>query len=124
MPTVKLLLDMNLSPLLVDILQQDGWDVVHWSQIGDPTASDRELMTWASDNGRAVAHDLDFSAVLAATQATSPSVLQVRTLNVMPGLLRPILTVVLTQYESDIVAGAIVTVDEARSRVRILPLRR
>ena len=37
---MKLVLDMNLSPLLADLLQQQGHEAVHWSAIGDPRATD------------------------------------------------------------------------------------
>ena len=67
-------------------------------------------------------HDLDFGAMLAATQATGPSVAQVRTQDVRPQNLAPLLIPVLQQYESELGAGALLVVDEARSRVRLLPL--
>jgi predicted nuclease of predicted toxin-antitoxin system len=42
-------------------------------------------MVWARENGYIVfTHDLDFSALLAATQGEGPSVIQVRTQNVLP----------------------------------------
>lgn len=75
------------------------------------------------NSGRVVlTHDLDFGAMLAATQATGPSVAQVRTQDVRPQNLAPLLIPVLQQYESELGAGALLVVDEARSRVRLLPL--
>jgi predicted nuclease of predicted toxin-antitoxin system len=44
---MKILIDMNLSPLWVEALRQGGHDAVHWSQVGDPGAPDRVLMEWA-----------------------------------------------------------------------------
>ncbi|HEX7505517.1 MAG TPA: DUF5615 family PIN-like protein, partial [Polyangia bacterium] len=33
---------------------------VHWSEVGDPRASDLAIMTWAYDNGFVIfTHDLD-----------------------------------------------------------------
>lgn len=69
-------------------------------------------------------HDLDFSAILAATQAAGPSVVQVRTQDVRPKSLAPRLIPWLRQYTSELEAGAIVVIDEARSRVRLLPIRK
>ncbi len=46
--TVKLLVDMNLSPDWVPVLKSHGWSVVHWSTVGDPRASDRTIMEWAA----------------------------------------------------------------------------
>lgn len=49
--TIKLLIDTNLSPDWGPTLQANGWDTVHWSQVGNPHASDRELMDWAQSHG-------------------------------------------------------------------------
>jgi predicted nuclease of predicted toxin-antitoxin system len=82
-------------------------------------------MKWALSERRVVlTHDLDFSAILAATQATGPSVDQVRAQDVRPRSLGPRLIVWLRQYTNELEAGAIVVIDEARSRVRLLLIRK
>lgn len=82
-------------------------------------------MEWLRERGRVVlTHDLDFGAMLAATQATSPSVAQIRTQDVRPESLAPLLILVLRKYESELAEGALLIADHARSRVRILPLNR
>jgi predicted nuclease of predicted toxin-antitoxin system len=82
---MKLLLDMNLSPVWVRFLEENGFEAVHWSTTGEPTASDAIIVACARDNGFVViTHDLDFSALLASTEAAGPSVLQVRTQDVLP----------------------------------------
>ena len=48
---LKFLVDMNLSPQWVAVLWKHGWQAVHWSTLGDPGASDRDIMDWASVNG-------------------------------------------------------------------------
>jgi predicted nuclease of predicted toxin-antitoxin system len=81
---VKILLDMNLSPVRVRFLESAGVAAVHWSTVGDPRADDRELMDWARSNGCVVfTNDLDFSALLAITRGSGPSVLQLRTQDLM-----------------------------------------
>ncbi|MCB0058095.1 MAG: DUF5615 family PIN-like protein, partial [Caldilineaceae bacterium] len=47
--TIKLLLDMNLSPEWVGYLAAAGWDAVHWAALGDPTAPDQEIMAVAAE---------------------------------------------------------------------------
>jgi predicted nuclease of predicted toxin-antitoxin system len=90
---VKLLVDMNLSPEWVPFLEQAGFACVHWSRVGDPRASDAELMAWARANGHVVfTHDMDFGALLAATRAAGPSVLQVRVKDTMPASVEPMLS--------------------------------
>jgi predicted nuclease of predicted toxin-antitoxin system len=82
-------------------------------------------MQYALREQRAVlTHDLDFSAILAATQATGPSVVQVRTQDVSPKSLAPRLIPWLRKYTNELEAGAILVIDEARSQVRLLPIRK
>ncbi|HUS39795.1 MAG TPA: DUF5615 family PIN-like protein [Pirellulales bacterium] len=121
--SIEFVIDMNLSPDWVDELATHGWPAVHWSVIGDPKAPDHEIMDWARSNDRVVfTHDLDFGTMLALTHATGPSVIQVRGQNVLPDHMSSIVVAALRQYESDLAAGALVVVDEAKSRVRILPI--
>lgn len=116
---------MNLTPLWVDVLGHHGWHTVHWSSIGDPRAKDSEIMHWALMNNFIVfTHDLDFGSILAATQAKGPSVIQVRTQDVMPAHLEQIVVAALQQYETELETGALIIVHEGRLRVRVLPLNR
>ncbi len=120
---MKLLIDMNLSPLWVDVIRRHGWEAVHWSAVGDGRAADRTILEWARANGYVVfTHDLDFGALLAATGGEGPSVIQVRTQDVTPEYLEAIVVGALRQHASLLEAGALVTIDEARARARILPL--
>ena len=122
--TIRLLLDMNLSPEWVDYLTAAGWAADHWADIGEPTAPDQEIMALATEREFVVfTHDLDFGALLAATNASRPSVLQVRTQNTLPSVIGPMVLTALHQFESQLTAGAIVIVDAAKVRARILPLR-
>ena len=121
--SVRVLIDMNLSPEWVPVLQRHGWSAVHWSTVGDPRATDRTIMDWAVANGYIVfTHDLDFGTVLALTHATGPSVLQVRAEDVLPDHLGAVVLAALRQHDADLASGALVVVDESRRRVRILPI--
>jgi len=122
---MKFLIDMNLSPRWCSILQAEGWDSVHWSEVGDKSAPDHVIMDWALKKHRVVlTHDLDFGAMLAATQAKGPSVVQVRTQDIRPQTLASLLVPLLRQYEKELNSGALLIVDVAKSRLRILPLSR
>ena len=88
--SISIVVDLNLSPDWVNELSKHGWASVHWSTIGDPKATDREIMAWARANAHVVfTHDLDFGTVLALTHASGPSVIQVRGQNVLPDHLAP-----------------------------------
>ena len=121
---MKILVDMNLSPEWVAVFAQHGVTAVHWSTVGNPRAEDSVLMDWARANDHVVfTHDLDFGAMLALTQAESPSVIQVRTQDVSPAHMEDAVIDVLRRNESLLEAKALIVLDEGRSRVRILPLR-
>jgi len=120
---MKILIDMNLPPRWVQVFAETGWEAVHWSQVGAITASDREIMAWARKYGYMVfTHDLDFSALLAATQEEGPSVIQVRTQNILPEAIGNLVINALDQFQDELEKGAIITIDPVRARVRILPL--
>ena len=120
---MKLLIDMNLSPEWVPVLEGEGWEPVHRSSIGDFGASDREIMEWTRTNGYTlVTHDLDFGAILAATRAEKPSVVQIRAQDINPYHARNLIVSALKQFKSHLDRGALVSVDETKSRARILPL--
>lgn len=121
--SISILIDMNLSPDWVAELSEQGWSSVHWSAIGSSRAKDSEIMAWALANDHVVfTHDLDFGTMLALTHALGPSVIQVRGQNVLPDHMAPIVVAALKQHETDLAAGALVVVDESKSRVRILPI--
>jgi predicted nuclease of predicted toxin-antitoxin system len=122
--STAILVDMNLSPDWVPMLIAHGWPAVHRSSVGDPRAADKVIMAWALANHHIVfTHDLDFGTALALTHATGPSVLQVRAQDVFSDHLGPLVFAALRQHEADLAAGALVVVDEKRSRVRVLPFK-
>jgi len=121
--SVQLVVDMNLSVEWIADFNQQGWSAVHWSTVGDPRAEDSTIMAWALANGYVVfTHDLDFGTALALTHATGPSVLQVRGQNVLPEHMGPVVIAALRQHDSALATGALVVVEERKSRVRVLPL--
>ena len=121
--SIKVVVDMNLSPEWIPLLTQSDWQSVHWSTVGDPRATDATIMAWALANGYIVfTHDLDFGTALALTHAAGPSVIQVRGANVLPEHMGPIVLAALGHHENALAAGAIVVVEEGRNRVRVLPL--
>jgi predicted nuclease of predicted toxin-antitoxin system len=119
-----ILLDMNLSPEWVEYLHGHGIAAVHWSQIGDPRASDQEIMDYATRQQWVVlTHDLDFSAILASSNARGPSVIQIRDQDILPTVHGQDLVRLLVQHGEVIGQGAIITLDKVAARVRILPIR-
>jgi predicted nuclease of predicted toxin-antitoxin system len=121
---VKLLVDMNLSPSWVDRLVRHGFEAIHWSTIGAATAPDSEILTWANEQGFVViTNDLDFSAILAASVAPTPSVVQIRTQDLLSDAVVSAVADALEVHREQIERGALLSIDEAAARVRVLPLR-
>nr|WP_306469602.1 DUF5615 family PIN-like protein [Oscillatoria laete-virens] len=117
------MLDMNLTPQWIGVLQSAGHHVRHWSDIGKPDASDHEIARWASENQFCiVSQDLDFSSLLFNSRATSPSVILIRSLDARPETLTPMLLQTLEKISNELQKGALVSLDSSRARVSILPL--
>ena len=102
-----------------------GLDATHWSALGDPRATDRTIMQWARSHGHIVfTHDLDFGAILAATQASGPSVIQIRAENVLPESAGDAVIAAIRRFQDALEQGALISVDPERARARIFPLDR
>ncbi len=66
-------------------------------------------------------HDLDFGAILAATHLEKPSVLQIRAEDLYPGVIGKLIVNALILGQNELEAGALITVDSKRTRLRLLP---
>ena len=120
---MKLIVDMNLSPRWIGWLINAGIEAAHWSELGANNAPDSEIMAYASANNYVVlTHDLDFSAILAATHGEKPSVVQIRAEDVSPDAIGLQVIAALRQMATELENGALLTVDPNRTRMRQLPL--
>jgi predicted nuclease of predicted toxin-antitoxin system len=120
---MRFLVDMNVSPAWVELLNEAGFDAVHWSQIGPGDATDRKVMRWAADHDHIVlTSDLDFGAILAASRARQPSVLQLRCDLLTPEAIGPRVLAAIAEARQELNEGALVSIDASRARLRILPL--
>jgi predicted nuclease of predicted toxin-antitoxin system len=87
-------------------------------------APDSEIMAHARTNDLVVlTHDLDFGAILAATQGAKPSVVQIRAEDVSPDAIGAQVIRALRQLANELEQGALLTIDATRTRMRLLPLR-
>ncbi|MEO5739352.1 MAG: hypothetical protein ABIS29_02025, partial [Vicinamibacterales bacterium] len=82
------------------------------------------IMAWAREHGHVVFTHDSISAPCSLTRESGPRVVQVRAHDVLPGHIGQIVITTIRMNESELRDAAIVTVDQSRSRVRILPLRR
>jgi predicted nuclease of predicted toxin-antitoxin system len=120
---MRFLVDMNLSPAWVDYLVASGFEAVHWAQIGAHDAGGTDVMQWAADHDYIVlTSDLDFGAILASTQKRRPSVLQLRSDILTPSAIGSVVIAAIRHSDQELRNGALISVDAARARLRILPL--
>ena len=65
-------------------------------------------------------HDLDFGALPASRKTKGPSVVQIRTQDVLPSAAGPIILIALQSAGMHLETGALVTIGLHRHRVRLL----
>jgi predicted nuclease of predicted toxin-antitoxin system len=121
---MKILIDMNLSPVWVEFFLKNNIEAVHWVNVGKPNDPDKVIFDYASTNNYIVfTNDLDFGAILAATNANAPSVFQLKSQNLLPDVIGETVINCLNQYENYLKEGSLITFDSNKTRVRILPLK-
>jgi predicted nuclease of predicted toxin-antitoxin system len=122
---VKLLLDQGLPRGAVAELRALGLDAAHVSDLGMASATDSEIIALARADGLTVVTlDADFHALLALSDAVAPSVVRVRIEGLRSGPLSALIVRVVTACRDELLAGAMVTVDDGSVRIRALPLIR
>ena len=120
---MRLLLDMGIAPSAAVALRQLGHDAEHLEGRRESRLSDREIVSVARVEQRIiVTHDLDFTDLLALSGATAPSVITFRLRSMRPDRVLARLVAVLRAQRADLEAGALVSVSEAFTRVRSLPI--
>jgi predicted nuclease of predicted toxin-antitoxin system len=120
---MRLLVDMNLSPDWVPLLNSRGWEAIHWSSLGKGNEPDPDLLAWARANNHIVlTQDLDFSQILYATKDSGPSVVLLRMDNEFDPAARRYICAALTQAEEALTQGALLTISPKRARLRRLPI--
>jgi predicted nuclease of predicted toxin-antitoxin system len=106
------LIDMSLSPEWKQQLTEAAFNAVHWSEVGDGSAPDKDLLDWAAAKAFVLfTHDLDFGTLLALSKNRKPSVVQLRTQEVTPAAIGPVIISALRDLEEDLSRGALITID-------------
>ena len=120
---MKIVVDMNMSPMWPELLQANGYDAIHWREVGASDAGDEDIMAWAKRNGAVIfTTDLDFSQMLYASGDARPSVVQFRPGRQNPSTQTRQLLLALSEGADDLNRGALLTIDLGRHRLRLLPL--
>jgi predicted nuclease of predicted toxin-antitoxin system len=120
---MKLLLDQGLPRSTAPLLRQTGIDAVHTAEVGLAKAEDSLILESARAEGRIIVTlDADFHALMALSRAVQPSVIRIRIERLQSQALVELLLSLVQQCQPDLEAGALISVQENRVRVRRLPL--
>jgi predicted nuclease of predicted toxin-antitoxin system len=120
---MRLLVDMNLSPNWIPMLEARGWEARHWSEIGPGDAPDSSLMKWAREEGHVIlTQDLDFSQLLFSSGDRGPSVVLLRMMDEFDPATRDQVFRALEQARPTLMSGALMIVSGNRARIRRLPI--
>ncbi len=121
---MKFLLDQGLARSTVKHLADVGIIAEHVASIGMSSATDAAILEAARNRGSIIVTlDADFHQLLAASGATTPSVVRIRIEGLKGQRLADILTQVAANSGQELAAGAAISVTRSRIRVRLLPIR-
>jgi predicted nuclease of predicted toxin-antitoxin system len=122
---MRFLADMGISHIVVTWLQAQGHDATHLRDEGLHRLENGEIFTKALRESRIIlTWDLDFSEILALSGRHTVSAVIFRLVNTRSAHVIERLARVLQESAQDLEDGAIISVEEARHRVRLLPLGR
>ncbi len=120
---MKFLLDQGLPRSTVGHLQGMGLEAEHVGSLGLATASDETILDEGRDRRAVVVTlDSDFHALLALSNASAPSVIRIRMQSLKGDDIARTIRQVVEIAESDLAAGAAITVTDRRLALRRLPL--
>lgn len=122
---MKLLLDQDVPRRAAALLRDAGVDAIHASEAGLSSVDDVELLAWCRVHGAvAVTLDADLHALVALSGQTTPSTIRIRVQGLKGPQIARVLSDVLETRRDALAAGALVTVQPGRLRVRRLPITR
>ena len=120
---MKFLLDQGLPRSTVGHLQAMGLEAEHVGNLGLANATDETILAEGNTRGAIVVTlDSDFHALLALSNASSPSVIRIRIQGLKGKDVARIIQQAVEATEHDLTAGAALTVTDRRLALRRLPL--
>ena len=120
---MRFLLNMNVPRELGRLFAAKSYACRHVGDIGMARASDIAIIEEARVSKEViVTHDLDYGRLLAFSGEPAPSVIIFRLRNTHPDNLFARMMSVWPEIETPLTEGAIVILEEATLRIRILPI--
>lgn len=121
---MRFLVDNALSPFVAERLRQAGHDAAHVRDYGLAAASDEEIFERAKTDDRMLfSADTDFATLLAQRAESRPSLILFRQArNRRPEQQAAMLLSNLPAIEEPLQSGSVVVLEDARLRIRRLPV--
>ena len=120
---MRFLVDNSLSPRLAATLSDAGHDALHVRDLDLARADDEVILDAAADQDRIlIVQDTDFGTILAMRNDALPSIAMFRCRAKSTEAVYALLTANLGAIQEDLLAGAVVVFEDARIRVRQLPI--
>ncbi len=121
---MRFLADAGVSPKTIEFLKQLGHEAVHVRTIGLQRAPDPRVVDRARSDGSVVlTFDLEFGDILALGVMEKPSVIIFRLADERADSVNARLSTVLNERSAELESGALILVEDARYRLRKLPIR-
>jgi len=122
---LRFLADMGVSQSVVTWLRTQGHDATHLRDEGLQRLENGEIFTKALRESRIIlTWDLDFPEIIALSKTGTVSAVVFRLMNTRSAHVIERLARVLVESAQDLEEGAMISVEEGRHRVRLLPLGR
>jgi predicted nuclease of predicted toxin-antitoxin system len=120
---MQFLADMGVSIRAVDWLRSQGHDAVHLRERDLQRLPNGDIFLLAAIEKRIVlTFDLDFGEIVAQSNGQTVSVILFRLQNTRTDQVIQRLQAVVEQSSDALMQGAIIVVEDARHRVRLLPI--
>jgi predicted nuclease of predicted toxin-antitoxin system len=118
---MRFLIDQGVSPMLASLIREAGHEAVHVRDVAMSEAKDTDIVAFAEQDDRIIiTEDMDFGGLLVPSGKTRPSVILFRNRNARALVRARLLLQSVPVIEADLIAGAIVVLEDGSFRVRRL----
>jgi len=120
---MRWLLDQGVPRSTATHLFDASHDAIHVGDIGMAAAKDSDILIYATSEQRMiVTFDADFHALLAASQASQPSVIRIREEGLKGDMVAKLLLHIVERFPTELIKGCVMSCQHRKIRLRRLPI--